>query len=252
MRLSKRITNTFCYKLTRKELLMAALECFICLSVTSVLFYNTLLASAVMLPYFHFYFKEKEKKKQVRLIAKANLEFKDGMLAVSSALAAGYSVENAFKAAVRQMSGLYGGDAVIVKEFAEITRRVAMNDNVEDALEGLAKHVGIEDAVYFAEVFRYAKRSGGNLIEIIGKTAANISDKLTVKEEIDVMISGRKMEQRVMNIMPFGIIAYLRLAAYEFIAPMYGNVLGVAVMTACLAGYMGARILSDKIMEIRV
>lgn len=252
MRFSERIRNTFCYKLSKKELFLAVLECFICLSITSVLFYNTMLASVVMLPYFHFYLKKKEREKEAKRIAAANLEFKDGMMAVSSALGAGYSVENAFKAAIRELSGLYGDDAVIVKEFAEITRKVAMNDNVEDAMEELARHLGIEDAVYFAEVFRYAKRSGGNLVEIIGKTAANIGDKITVKEEINVMISGKKMEQKVMNVMPFGIIIYLRLAAYEFIAPMYGNFMGVMSMTVCLGGYMGARILSDKIIGIKV
>ena len=207
MRFSERIRNTFCYKLSKKELFLAVLECFICLSITSVLFYNTMLASVVMLPYFHFYLKKKEREKEAKRIAAANLEFKDGMMAVSSALGAGYSVENAFKAAIRELSGLYGDDAVIVKEFAEITRKVAMNDNVEDAMEELARHLGIEDAVYFAEV---------------------------------------------MNVMSFGIIIYLRLAAYEFIAPMYGNFMGVMSMTVCLGGYMGARILSDKIIGIKV
>lgn len=252
MRGSGRMKTTFCYKLSKRELLFAAFECLICLSITSVLFYNTIFASVVMLPYFHFYLKKKERKKEEKRAAKANMEFKDGMMAVSSALLAGYSVENAFNAAIRELSGLYGDDAVLARAFMEITRKVAMNDNVEDALEQLAEQVGIEDAVYFAEVFRYAKRSGGNLVEIIGKTAANIGDKITVKEEINVMISGKKMEQRVMNVMPFGIIIYLRLAAYEFIAPMYGNFLGVFVMTVCLLGYMGARILSNKIIDIKV
>lgn len=252
MRIFRRIRTVFCYRLSKKERIFAALECFICLSIISVLFYNTMLASVVMLPYFHFYLKKKEREKETKRVAKANMEFRDGMMAVSSALSAGYSVENAFKAAIRELSGLYGDNAVLVREFMEITRKVAMNDNVEDALEELAQHVGIEDAVYFAEVFRYAKRSGGNLVEIIGKTAANISDKITVKEEINVMISGKKMEQKVMNAMPFAIIIYLRLAAYEFIAPMYGNFLGVTMMTVCLLGYIGAKILSDKIIDIKV
>lgn len=252
MKIPERIRKTFRYDMTKKEMIIAALECSACLGVTSVLFYNTIFASLVMLPYFHFYFKKKEKEKEQKRIAKINLEFKDGMLAVSSALGAGYSVENALKASVRELSGLYGEDSVIVREFTEITRKVAMNDNVEDALEEMAEHIGIEDAVYFAEVFRYAKRSGGNLVEIIGKTAGNIGDKITVKEEINVLISGKKMEQKVMNLMPFGIVAYLRIAAYEFIAPMYGNLLGVAVMTVCLGGYMGARALSDKIVDIKV
>lgn len=252
MRFCIKLRNQFSYELTKKELLAAVFEGMVYLIITAVLFYDAVSAAVLMLPYLHFHLKKKADEKKRKETARANLQFKDGMLAVSSALGAGYSVENALKAAVREMAGLYGEDAVIVKEFKEITRKIGMNGNVENALEEMAEHVGIEDAVYFAEVFRYAKRSGGNLIEIIGKTAGNIGDKITVKDEINVMISGRKMEQKVMNMMPFGIIAYLRLAAYDFISPMYGNIFGIAAMTVCLAGYMGARALSDKLIDISV
>lgn len=252
MKLSEMARNTFCYELTPKECAVAVAEGVIYLVITAFLFYNTILAAVVMLPYLHFHLKKKEKDKKQKQDAQVNQQFKDGMLAISSALGAGYSVENALKSAARELADLYGENVVIVREFREINRKAAMNGNVEDALKEMAEHIEIEDAVYFAEVFRYAKRSGGNLVEIIEKTAGIISDKITVKEDINVLISGRKMEQKVMNMMPFGIIAYLRIAAYEFISPMYGNLLGVGVMTACLAGYMAAKTYAGKLIDIRV
>lgn len=252
MKLSEMLRNKFRYELTPKECAVAAAEGVIYLIITALLFYNTILAAVVMLPYLHFHLKNKEKDKKQKHNVQVNQQFKDGMLAISSALGAGYSVENALKSAACELAGLYGENAVIVREFREINRKTAMNGNVEDALKEMAEHIEIEDAVYFAEVFRYAKRSGGNLVEIIEKTAGIISDKITVKEDINVLISGRKMEQKIMNMMPFGIIAYLRVAAYEFISPMYGNVLGAGVMTACLAAYMAAKAYAGKLIDIRV
>ncbi len=252
MKFPEKIKNTFHYEFTHKEWILAVTEGIVYLIITAVLFYNTILAAVVMLPYLHFHLKKKEKELKKKQTEQTNLQFKDGMLAISSALSAGYSVENALKSAARELASLYGEDAVLVKEFMEINRKAAMNGNVEDALTEMAEHIGIEDAVYFAEVFRYAKRSGGNLIEIIEKTAGIISDKITVKEDINVLISGRKMEQKVMNMMPFGIIAYLRIAAYEFISPMYGNLMGVIVMTLCLAGYLAAKVYAEKLIDIRV
>ena len=51
--------------------------------------------------------------------------------------------------------------------------------------------------MYFAEVFRYAKRSGGDLMAVIKNTAQIIQQKEEVMSEVDTIISGKKMEQRV-------------------------------------------------------
>lgn len=240
------------YKLTRKERIQGMIEGMVYILVTAVLFFNHWIAAVFMFPYLHFHLKRKERQKKDKERMMVSRQFKDGMLAISTALGAGYSVENSFREAAGELENLYGNDSVMVEEFKKIARKIDFNENVEDALESMAEHLELEEAVYFAEVFRFAKRSGGNLMEIISKTARNISDKISVREDIDVLISGKKMEQKIMNLMPFGIIAYLRIGAYEFISPMYGNIMGICVMTVCLILYMAAKMLSEKIVEISV
>lgn len=251
-RLRKFAGEKFCYEFTRKELIWGILEGILSILATSVLFFDHWIAVVFLTPYLHFYLKRKEGQKKKKEQMMTSAQFKDGMLAISTALAAGYSVENSFREAAQELDQLYGETSVMMKEFKKIARKIEFNENVEDALEEMAGQLNLEEAVYFAEVFRFAKRSGGNLIEIITKTARNISDKISVREDIDVLISGRKMEQKIMNLMPFGIIAYLRMGAYEFISPMYGNILGICVMAVCLVLYMAARMLSEKIVEINV
>ena len=150
------------------------------------------------------------------------------------------------------MSVLYGDDSAIVKEFGIICSRMAQNENIEQILEDFAKRSKAEDIMYFAEVFAYAKRSGGDLIAIIRNTASIISDKNEVVKEINTIISGKKMEQTVMNIMPFGMIIYLRITSPEFIEPLYGNLFGAAVMSVCLVVYAAAFMLGRKITDIKV
>ena len=251
-KLRKKIKNYLRFDLSKKELAAGCIIGLLYLLVTSFLFYNSIFAVFPMLFYLPVYLKQRESAIKRKKQEQINIQFKDGMLAISSALGAGYSVENAFREAVGELETLYGQDAVMVMEFKKIERKIALNENVEDALELMAENIKLEDAVYFSEVFRFAKRSGGNLVEIIAKTASNISDKIEVKEDIEVLISGKKMEQKVMNIMPYGIIAYLRLCAFEFISPMYGNLLGISVMTLCLIVYLFAGKLSAKITNIVV
>lgn len=240
------------YDLSRKELARGIIEGILCIGGTAILFFNNIFMTFLMLPYLHIFLKKKEKIKAEKYQKEISRQFNDGMMSLNAALRVGYSVENAFREAGRELENLYTSEAVIVKEFKEIVHKIELNRNVEDALEVMAEHIGLEEGIYFAEVFRYAKRSGGNLVDIIGKTCENISGKLEVKEEINVLISGKKMEQRVMNIMPFGIIAYLRIGAYEFISPMYGDLFGFCVMTVCLGMYVAAKMLSEKIVEITV
>ncbi len=246
------LKNKFRFDLSRKELFWGIISGIVALMVTAVLFFNNLWFVIVMLPYLYLHLKGIEKSKQEKRQSLANSQFKDGMLALSASLGVGYSVENAFGEALFELENLYGKEAVLVLEFREIVRKISLNENVEDALCAMADKIGLEDALYFAEVFRFAKRSGGNLMEIMRVTAKNISDKIEVKEEIGVVISGKKMEQKVMNMMPFGIIAYLRFGAYEFVAPLYGNVFGIVVMAVCLLAYLGARMLAEKITDIAV
>ena len=60
------------------------------------------------------------------------------------------------------------------------------------------------------------------------------------------------MEFRVMTVVPFGIILYMRLAFSEFMGVLYGNALGVSVMSICLGVYLAAWKLGKQMVEIEV
>lgn len=66
------------------------------------------------------------------------------------------------------------------------------------------------------------------------------------------MLAGKKLEGRIMNGMPLFILAYLNLTSGDFLAVLYGNPLGVVIMTGALAGYFAALRLSEHILDIHV
>ena len=66
------------------------------------------------------------------------------------------------------------------------------------------------------------------------------------------MIAGKKMEQKIMNIVPVALLVYLNLTSEEFLAPLYGNILGICVMTIAFFAYLGAVLLAQKITKIKV
>ena len=87
---------------------------------------------------------------------------------------------------------------------------------------------------------------------IIKQTTKMIREKSEVQMEIDTIISGRKMEQKIMVCIPLGILIYLRMTAQGFVDVLYGNVLGIIVMTLCLIIYAAAAVISIRIVDIKV
>lgn len=218
----------------------------------SYLFFNNIYFSIILSPYIYFYVKCSKKKKLKENKQKLCTEFKDAMLSVSVALHSGYSIENSFKEALKELKVLYGNNAMIVCEFRRMITRISNNESVEDVLCEFADNSEVEDIEYFADIFKYAKRSGGDIIEIIRTTASTIRQKAEVEQEIQTIISGKKMEVKVMQIMPFAMIGYLRITSPEFLNSLYGNIAGIVVMSICLLVYVMAVWLAKRIVEIDI
>ena len=70
--------------------------------------------------------------------------------------------------------------------------------------------------------------------------------------EIETLITAKKYEAKIMNMVPLGIIVYMQVFMPEFLEPLYHNLIGILVMTAALAGYGGAYMLSKKIVNIKI
>ena len=169
-----------------------------------------------------------------------------------TSLTAGYSLEHAFSDAKRDLSFMYPPDAVIFGELDEIIAGLKVNIPIEKMLQDFGHRSGIEDIENFANVVMAAKRSGGNLIRIIEKTVGNISDKLRLEEEMETMITAKKLEEKIMMIMPYGILLYLRLSNGEFLGVLYHNAVGVMLMTVFLLGVYLANMWASRIIDIKV
>lgn len=220
--------------------------------LAAYLFYNSLWSCIFLSPVIPIYVVLRKREAYGKKISHKTMEFSDGMQAVSFALNTGYSIENAFAEAVGELELLYGKESSIVREFRMMVNRIKRNENLEDIMDDYAKTLNIDDVSYFSEIFRYAKRSGGDIPAIIKQTTKMIREKSEVQMEIDTIISGRKMEQKIMVCIPLGILIYLRMTTQGFVDVLYGNVLGIIVMTLCLFIYAAAAVISIRIVDIKV
>lgn len=227
-------------------------EGIVIVCVAAYIFYENILMAFILSPYVYLHYKQRKKERAKKDNNEFCRKFRDGIMSVSFALNVGYSIENAFIQAVEELELIYGRDSDITIKFRYIVVRLGQNENIEDIFMDFAEKSKVEDIIYFAQIFRYAKRSGGDLISIIRNTTQIIQQKEEVLSEIDTIISGKRMEQRVMSIIPAAIVVYLKLTAAEFIQPLYGNVYGAVIMTVCLIVYVIADMWAKRIVNIEV
>ena len=215
-------------------------------------FYHSLLLFCFLFPpalFLPFFLRNSLRKKRQDLLL---FQFKEMLSILSSYLSAGYSIENAFIASIPDLSALIGENSYMVEELKQVQRALAMNRPLEEPLSQFALRSGLDDIYNFSEIFLVAKRSGGELCEIIRHSSSIIHDKLAIREEILSLSAARRFEQKIMNGIPFFIILYLNASSPDFFHILYDSFMGRAVMTLALLIYLLAIYLSNRIISIPI
>lgn len=223
----------------------------ICLAADYI-FYRSVPLLFLMIPVgvcYPLYKKEKLKKRRLKTLA---VQFKEAILILSSFLSAGYSLENGVAKSAKELGELYGEQAMITQEFLRLSAGIKMNRQAESLLAQFGERSGLSDIRNFAQVFSAAKKSGGEMVEIIHQTAGVIRDKMQVQEEIDTLVASRVFEQKIMNLIPAGIVLYINIASPGFFRFLYETLTGRLVMTVCMALYIGAILLAEHILNIEI
>ena len=240
------------YRYTPKEIVKYLAQSIAMCALIDYLFYRNLWVMLVMMPVPVFYLKWKKKRLIHERKKQLNYQFKDALNAMSVAIQAGYSVENAVSACVRDLRQLYKPGTDILEEFCYIETQQHVSIPVEELFLDFGKRSGVEDIENFASVFYTSKRTGGDMGNVIQKVSRMLGDRIDVKKEIEATLAAKKSEQLIMSLMPVGIIFYLNLTSPGFLDVLYGNPFGICAMSVCLAIYSGACWMGRKIVDIEV
>lgn len=220
--------------------------------VISFFFYNSPWAALIFLPPGYLFLRYQIKEKGAKRRKKLLYDFREALNSLAVSIRAGYSVENAFREAAGDLASTAGEDSDITREWRYMAGRIRLAEPVEPLLCDFAARSGVEDIENFAAVFSAAKRMGGNMGAVIRDAAESIQGRIEVEREIETSLASKRFEQRIMTVMPAGIIVYMRLGSPGFLDIMYTTLFGRLVMTVCLVLYGAAVWWSRKIVAIEV
>jgi len=239
------------YKLSLKEIFIGILIWGFAAAALACFFYRSLIAFIIIFLFFPLFLIFVKKYLLEQRKWKMTLEFKEMIRIIAVNLQAGSSAENAFRNAYREIKNMFGEKSFMTKECELIVRGLENNLVLENLVASFGERSCIEEIRDFSEVFSIAKRSGGNLKDIISDTTEVIDTKIEMKREFRTLISSKRFEHRLMCVIPFFILGYIGLTSPGYFDMLYGNMRGVSIMTVCLFVYLGAFIWGEKIADIK-
>jgi len=179
-------------------------------------------------------------------------QFRYVLYSLSSLLAAGRSVEVAFRLAENDLRTLYATSShLVMPELVRINGKVSNGGTIERALYEFGERTNQGDIKNFAEVFSICKRSGGDLIEVVRKTVNMIAEKMEIEQEIKVITAQKTFEAKVMALVPIAIVALLAFTSPDYMEPLYTG-MGRVIMTFALILFLLCYYWISSITRIRL
>ena len=240
------------YKPDKKWIIGEIVKLSVLDSIVGYLFFRNIIALVLLLPFGYFIWKKdineaiKERKKVL------SKEFKDMITSLSGNLNAGYSLERSFYKTYQDLQKSGIAYNYMIDEVRLIINGLECNNRVEGLLSDMARRSDVADIKDFSELITVSKVYGGNILSVIRQTVSNLSGKYMVEDEIETIISAKKMEGKIMLVMPFLIIVYMNITNKGYMDAIYYTLPGKIVMAVGFMLIVAAGIAIDKIVDIEV
>lgn len=171
-----------------------------------------------------------------------------GLKQFASALKSGMSIHQAV-ADVCQSPFVHDS---IRKEFQKLSADLKVGISIKEAFERFATRVDCIDAHDVAIAIGMQSVVGGHEAEVIEAVAANISDRLMLRKEVNSMFAGSNGLVWAMDIMPVCIIIALFMMDEGLMAPYFSS----PVMTMILIGLLafmglGSIVIHKQVAEMK-
>jgi tight adherence protein B len=140
----------------------------------------------------------------------------------------------------------------LASEFRQLFEEQKFGMPVRDALMNLTERVPLVDVKFFVTAVMLQRETGGNLAEILDNLSYVIRERFKIQRQVRVHTAQGRLTMAVLMGMPPIVVAILQLFSPEFVAPLFHDPIGHALLVASIAlqtiGYFVIR----KIIKIQV
>ena len=241
------------YKPAKKERIKYYIYSSVGLFVVGILFYNSLIVAVILamlsIPFERYYRRYLVEKYRQRM----GVEFKDMLTSMSASFAAGRHMTEAVFEARDNLLLIFPNDSPINVELKDISTRLANKAEKErDILFDFAKRSQNTDIQSIVDVYYTCLTTGGDIINAVNRATEIIIDKMSIRRELETLTAQKKFEAKILTFIPLVILFFLRINSPDYLDSLYGNPLGIIIMTIAIICLGISFVWSNKIMDVKV
>jgi tight adherence protein B len=170
----------------------------------------------------------------------------DALDMMVSALRAGHSLNSAISTVAKE------GTEPVAKEFRKCSDEQNFGLELRGAMINLAARVPIDDVRMIVTAVLIQKDSGGNLAEILEKTAHIIRDRFRLKKQIRVHTAQGRLTGWILAILPLVLGLGLYLVNPKSMSLLWTKPIGVKMLYAASTMTVIGALIIRKVVRIRV
>lgn len=183
---------------------------------------------------------------RIKRLAKFNEQLEDALGSMSSALKAGFSINQALESIADE------NRPPISIEFRLLVQELRLGVPLEDALDNMCKRIESEDFELVAVAIITARQTGGELTSVLERLASVIRERLRIHRKVSALTAQGRLQAIVIGIMPFALMFMMSYIVPDAMSAFFESVIGiiscVVAIILVIVGFLSIK----KITSIKV
>ena len=186
------------------------------------------------------------RNKRNRRLSRLERQLPEALDLVTRAMRSGHAFSSGLQMIGEEMTD------PIASEFRIVHDEINFGVSLQQALTNLSERIPITDVRYFVVAVLIQRDSGGNLTEVLTNLSRLIRERLKLLSKIRVLSSEGRLSAWILGVMPFALAALMSLLNPEFMAPLWTDPIGIAIIKYMLILMVVGVFILRKIINIRV
>lgn len=170
----------------------------------------------------------------LRLLRKQRLQkftdqLEDALLAMSSSLKAGFSINQALDAVAQE------NRSPISFEFTLLMQELRLGVSLEDALLKMNKRLGSPDFELVSVAIITARQTGGELTAILERLAGVIRERVKIQQKIRSLTAQGRLQAYIIGAVPFLLMLAMFYISPDMMDSFFSSITGILLLAVVIA-----------------
>jgi tight adherence protein B len=174
------------------------------------------------------------------------IQLRQSLRSMVHALRIGVSFQQALEHAARE------GEAPLVLGWNRLLQSVRLGTSWADALADLAKSARIPEMDWFVAAIQITQSTGGPLADVLDTLADTLQERQTLRDKVSALTAQGKASGVVLGLLPFILLAALRVIVPDLVSPMFTTVAGQGMIAGIMISVAIGGFFIWKIVTIKV